>query len=355
MKTISFLHRWAGGLIGLLLALLGLSGAILLWEGAWITLPGANDPVVERVAGLSAVSTEAIAGGATRITFASDEIGLHHAAMADGAGAYFRQDGSVALAWSSMWERPEFWLFDFHHHLFAGDTGEAVTGIAGIAGLLFVITGAILWWRSRRAFEWRLWPRRFQPGPIVRHHRDLGIVITPLLLASMLTGIGMLYSDATRVLLGGTKAVPPPEVGTGAESAPAVGAMLERAKAEYPDAMIRRLTVPAKPGAPWAVRMRQPSEWTPNGRTTLYFDSAGQLLRADDPSAGTGGDRLIEKFYPVHSAKVGGFAWKLAMTVSGLGLAILGLFAVYSFWFRKAAARSRRRHLELRQIGVEAA
>ena len=47
MKLLSFLHRWAGGVIGLLLAVLGLSGTILVWEGEWISLPGAGDPVIE--------------------------------------------------------------------------------------------------------------------------------------------------------------------------------------------------------------------------------------------------------------------------------------------------------------------
>ena len=355
MKTLSFLHRWAGGILGLLLALLGLSGAALVWEGAWIGLPGADDRVNERVADLALVSEKAIAAGATRITFASEEIGLHHAAYSSGGGAYFAQDGRLVESWFSMWERPEFWLFDFHHHLFAGETGETITGIAGIAGLLFVITGSILWWRSRRAFEFRIWPRRFQPGPIVRHHRDLGIIIAPLLLVSMLTGVGMLYQDAARTLLGGTKAAAAPKVQEAASGNSEIGSILVQAKAQYPKAMIRRLTIPSKPDAAYSVRLRQPAEWTPNGRTTLYFDAAGRLLRADDPLKGTRGDSIIETFYPVHSGKVGGIVWKLLLTLSGLGLGMLGLFATYSFWFRKASARSRRSHRASRGLGTASA
>lgn len=342
MKALSLIHRWLGGLVGLLLALLGLSGAILLWEGEWIQLPGAGDPVVEQVASLSAISKRAIAGGATRITFASEEIGLHHAAMPHGAGQYIDQGGVVVDQWASQWGRLEWWLFDFHHYLFAGETGEWVTGIAAIVGLIFSITGAILWWRSRRAFEWRLWPRRIQPGPIVRHHRDLGIVTLPLLLLSFLTGLGMLYGEVARAILGGSEAVKPPTVDTPVEGPAPVEAMLAASKARFPHAAIRRLTVPSKPGAAYAVRMRQPAEWTPNGRTTLYFDGEGALLRADDALAGNRGDRIIEAFYPVHSAKVGGILWKIAMTVSGLALAMLGSLAVYSFWIRKASRRHQR-------------
>ena len=346
MKTLSFLHRWSGGLIGALLALLGLTGAILVWEGEWIGVTGANDPVVERVERIAAISEQAVANGATRITFASDEIGLHLVAKEGGAGEYIRQDGSIAASWASQWERPELWLFDLHHHLFAGETGELVAGIAGIFGLLFVITGSILWWRSRRAFEWRLWPRRMQPGPIVRHHRDFGILVAPLLLVSFLTGLGMLFPSAAKVALSpfGTlaPAAKPPTVEP-AQRPAQIATMLHEAKARFPDTELRRLTVPAKPDGAYSIRMRQPFEWTPNGRTTLYFDRSGEVARIDDPAGSNQATSINEKFYPVHTGKAGGLLWKLAMTVSGIGLTLLGSLAVWSFWIRRLIHRRSRR------------
>lgn len=345
MKTLSFLHRWSGGLIGLLLALLGLTGTILVWEGEWIGVPGADDVVVERVERIGTISQQAAADGALRITFASDEIGLHQVAEEGGSGEYIRQDGSVAASWSNQWERPELWIFDLHHHLFAGETGELITGIAGIFGLGFVISGAILWWRSRRAFEWRMWPRKLQPGPIIRHHRDIGILSSPLLLISFLTGVGMLFPTVAGVALAplGTleTAKKPPTVDAASGPAP-VAAMLAQAKARYPNAALRRLTIPAKPGGAWSVRVRQPFEWTPNGRTTLFFDGRGQLVRVDDPAKAGWAAKVNETFYPVHSGKVGGLPWKLLMTLSGIALTLLGSLAVWSFWVRRIIHRRSR-------------
>jgi uncharacterized iron-regulated membrane protein len=346
VKTLSILHRWSGGLIGALLVLLGLTGAILVWEGQWIGVAGASDPLVERVDRIAAISERAVADGAVRITFASDEIGLHLVTKEGGAGEYIRQDGTVTASWASQWERPELWIFDLHHHLFAGETGEWVTGIAGIFGLLFVITGSILWWRSRRAFEWRIWPRRMKPGPIVRHHRDFGIVIAPLLLVSFLTGLGMLFPSAARFALSPLGAMPAaarPPVVQPAQHPARVTAMLRQAQARFPGADLRRLTIPAKPDGAWSVRMRQPFEWTPNGRTTLYFDRAGTIVRIDDPAGASQAASINEKFYPVHTGKAGGLPWKLAMTLSGLGLALLGSLAVWSFWIRRVIHRRSRR------------
>jgi len=355
MKLLSFLHRWTGGFIGLLLAILGLTGAILVWEGEWISLPHAHDPVVERVEMLGQISEREAAAGATRITFASDEIGLHLVSRDRGAGSYVAQDGTTVASWSSEWDRPELWLFDLHHHLFAGETGETVAGIAGIFGLLFVITGSILWWRSRRAFRWRVWPKKLQPGPIVAHHRDIGILVAPLLLVSFLTGIGMLFPSAASIALSPfgkleSRSKPP-------EAKPAIGPaqiaiMLAEAKARFPDGQLRRLMIPSKPGTPYSVRVRQPFEWTPNGRTTLIFDGQGKLLKIDDPAAGSRAASIDETFYPVHTGKVGGLGWKLMMTLSGLGLTLLGSLATWSFWFRKA---SKRRQPEIATAGLEVA
>ena len=333
MKLLSLLHRWSGGLIGLILALIGLSGAILVWEDAWIGVPGIRDPLIEKVEQLTAVSEDAIAEGATRITYASEDVGLHHAAGPGGSGTYIRQDGSVVDRWSSHWSRPELWLFEFHHYLFAGKTGERVAGIMGLFGLFFSVSGAILWWRSRRTFEWRLWPRQMQPGPIVRHHRDLGIVTLPVLLISLITGLGMIYGDVTRALLGATEQAVPVSAPTPAR--PAIATMLETSKSRYPEAKIRRLSAPSEGTGVYSVRLRQDGEWTPNGRTTLYFDARGRLLKDVNALESSRGDRLYEKFYPVHAAKTGSTLWKVVMTFSGLSLFVLGALAIYAFWLRQ--------------------
>ncbi len=347
MKTISTIHRWAGGFIGFLLALLALTGTLLLWEGEWVSLPGAGDPVAENVGTIAAITERAATTGELqRITFASDETALHLLIYAGGGGAYVRQDGSVVDSWSSQWARPELWLFDLHHHLFSGATGETLTGIAGIAGLLFVVTGILLWLRSRGRFRPTVLPRRMSPGAIVKHHRDLGILAAPLLVLSMATGVLMVFPKAGEVLLAplGSGTAGAREIaGAAPPAGPVLTSALEQSKGAFPGAALRRISLPAAPGSPVVVRMKQEFEWTPNGRTQLEFDGeSGRLLTISDPATGPLSAAVVEKFYPLHSAKVGGLAMKLLMSLSGLSLAMLGTFAVYSFWFRKAKRRPAR-------------
>ena len=350
MKLLSFLHRWAGGLIGLLLAILGLSGAILVWEGSWVSLPGASDPVSERPAQIATIVERAAAHGAgARVTFASDEIGLHQVIHADDSGAYVRQDGTVVDRWASQWERPELWLFDLHHHLFAGHAGETVTGIAGIAGLLFVLTGLILWWRGRAGFRPTLLPTRFAPGPIVRHHRDIGVLVSPLLLLSTATGVMMLFAPIRDSVLG-EEDRPKVKAASAAVVAPAEAVV--RAKALFPQASLRRISLAVEPGGDIVVRMKQPFEWTPQGRTQLTFAADGGIT-VQDPALANRSAWISEKLYPVHSAKAGGAAMKLLMTLSGLGLFLLGSLATYSFWVRQWVRRRKSDRARTRLICAE--
>ena len=336
MHLLSLIHRWAGGLIGLVLAILGLSGAVLVWEGSWVALPGASDPVIEQPERIAAIVDSAAADGTlSRITFASDEIGLHQIVHSGGSGAYVRQDGTIVDRWASQWERPELWLFDLHHHLLAGETGETVTGIAGIAGLLFVVTGLLLWWRGRAGFRPTVLPKRFAPGPIVRHHRDLGVLVAPLLLISMTSGVMMLLAPLRDALIGKEER---PQIETAGAAAVAPGEAVLRAKARFPDAALRRISLPSEPGGSVVVRMKQPFEWTPNGRTQLSFAADGRVS-VEDAAAANRSAWISEKFYPVHSAKAGGIAMKLLMSLSGVGLFLLGSLATYSFWMRRWTRR----------------
>ena len=330
MKLLSFLHRWTGGLVGLVLAILGLSGAILVWEDQWISLPHSNDPVVQDVASLARI-VDSAGPQLSRITFAHDGMSLHHLVFSDGSGAYVSQAGATVARWQSEWARPELWLFDLHHHLFAGETGEWVTGIAGIIGLLFLVTGLILWWRSRRAFRLRLLPRAWTPGPIVSHHRDIGALASPLLLLSLVTRLLMLFAPLRTTLLGNEDR---PRVDAGIRVAARPDALLAVAARQFPGAELRRLTFPKKATDPLTVRLRQPFEWTPNGRTQVGVEPGGALWIEDAAQANRSA-RASEKAYPLHSAKVGGLLWKLAMTLSGVALAMLGSFTTWSFWRRR--------------------
>lgn len=345
MKLLDTLHRWTGGLIGLVLAVMGLTGTILLYEHLWIGLPGTGDPLRGDLPTVAATTEKLMAmPGAQGIIYADERFGLHQLRLGKEAGAYASQSGEVVTRWASQWERPELWIFDFHHHLFAGDTGEWVIGVAGLCGLFFVISGAILWWRTRRTFQFRLWPKRMSRPAIVMHHRDLGIVAAPLLLISIVTGTMMIFRPFAMVMIApfgspaeAAKAIEPPKYkGNALAAKPDYAVMLGEARRRFPDAEFRILSLPRKAGDPIMLRMRQQDEWLPNGRSTLWFDAGtGKLLGLRDALAMPSGAQAFNMAFPIHASKVGGWAWRIVMTISGLALTMLGSLAVWSFWFKR--------------------
>lgn len=325
---------------------MGLSGAVLVHRDAWIMLPHAGDIQVTDPAAIAAVVERIMADPAARperIVFASPQLGLHQLGYGKNGGAYVDQGGNPVARWLTQWERPELWLFDFHHHLFSGDTGETIIGIAGLAGLFFVISGAILWWRTRKTFEWRVLPRRMSRPAIVRHHRDLGILFAPMLLLVLYTGLTMVFRPTTALILGpsapGTidRALKAPEAPK-AKLAEQLdwAAVIRTANARFPDARIRVLSLPRQDGGLITLRMKQPEEWLPNGRTTLYFAAdTGRLVEVRDALAFPAAVRGFSTFYPLHAAKVGGLPYRLVMTLVGLVLALLGSLTVWTFWFKR--------------------
>jgi uncharacterized iron-regulated membrane protein len=353
MGLIDLAHRWLGGLIGLLLAVLALSGTILAYKDVWVMLPHARDAQVQDPATLVA-ATEAVMAAPDRprsIVFATKTFGLNQLSYPDAsAGAYTTQRGELITRWSSKWERPEVWLFDLHHHLFSGDAGEVVSGVVGLCGLGFVITGTILWWRMRRAYEVRLWPRRFERFAILRHHRDLGIVMAPVLALSLITGAIMIFQPVADAVLGpGASAQvaealkPPPGRKVELAARPDWRRMIETARRLHPTAEVRILSLPRGKTGLISLRMRQQEEWLPNGRTTLYFAAdTGELVRAGDALAMPRQVQAYNALYPLHAGKVGGLAYRLLITLSGLTLATLGSLTVWTFWFRRKPRRRRR-------------
>ena len=350
MKALDLLHRWIGGLIVLILAGLGFSGTLRVHKDSWVLLPHASDTQVQDTAAIATTVDRVMADAATRpdmITFAGPDFGLNRLKFPDGSGAYTDQAGNLVTRWNSQWERPELWLFDLHHHLFAGDTGKTVIGIAAIAGLFFTISGIILWTRTRKTFEFRLIPKRISRPAILRHHRDLGVVAAPLLILALLTG-GILVFRPMAALILGPAAPARIDASLKAPAYPSMRlaqthdwrAIVEKARTRFPDAELRSLSLPRQGSGLITVRMRRPDEWLPNGRTTLWFAADNRrLVKARDASHLPEAVKIYNMLYPLHAAKVGGLSYRLVMTFAGLALGLLGSLTAWSFWFARKRIR----------------
>lgn len=346
MGVVRTVHAWAGVALAVLAVVLGLSGALLVFQDDWIraTVPAAraSADLSPRTLGAAMERLEASEGARlSSVTLVEPGLSVHRLYLKDEAGAYADPMGGVVEAWDRN-GRAEVWLFDLHHYLLAGETGMVVSGLAGIALALMVLTGLIVWLPAWRASGWRFWPRSLKRSELVGSHRNLGLIFALPVFVLTLTGVATVFSKEVGQLMGARALPQPPAVGAG--DVDWVRAF-QAAQARFPEAQPRMAIWPREPGQPAAIRMKQPGEWHPNGRTTLFIDPAtSEVVMAIDAMALPGAQRAQNAFYPIHSAAVGGRLYDIAAALGGLALA--GLGGVGALAFLRKPRRRRRPHLE---------
>jgi uncharacterized iron-regulated membrane protein len=349
MGLIRLIHAWAGAALALILVVLGLTGSLLVLKDDWIrlTVPGARAEVAATPQALGrAVEAleEAHPGEIRSITFAGPHLGVHklYFRQAETEG-YAAADGELLARWTGP-ARLEAFVFDLHHYLLAGETGMIVAGVSALAGALLAITGMIVWAPAWRSFAWRFWPRSAKRRDLLAAHRDLGLVFALPVFAFCLTGGAIVFNDQTRALLA---AVFPHEAEEVFAPPPGAGDVdwpkaLAAAQAAFPEAQLRMAALPARPGDPVVVRMKLPLEWHPNGRTVVKIDPADEsVLEATSAQTLGTAARLANALYPVHAAYIGGRAYDLLTFASGLALAGMGGFGLWSFLVKPRRRRSR--------------
>lgn len=331
LRTI---HAWAGAILSLLLIVLGLTGSLLVFENDWIALkhPEARTAFGADAAflGAAAERLEADHPDMRTVDFGGPQLGAHKLYLAEKDFGIAAADGATLDRWTGP-ARLEAFIFDLHHYLLAGETGEFIGGVAALAAVLLVLTGVVVWAPAWRATRLRVWPRSGRRGELVSSHRNLGLITAVPVLIFCLTGAGMVFHDQARALLAPNAPPPPPApaVGTGDIDWPVA---LAAAQARFPEATLRMASWPQAPGEPASIRLKQPAEWHPNGRTRVLIDPAtSRVAQVLDAQTLSPGERALHAIYPIHAGSVGGWLYEWITVLSGLALAALGIVGTWSF------------------------
>jgi uncharacterized iron-regulated membrane protein len=345
--VLAWLHLWVGLTVGVVFAVVGLSGSALVfheellrWQHPQLAAGATQvDPAV-----LERIVDRGRATGLRSVQFPSESmptwIGFH----ADGRRVHYATDDGRVLLERDADSDVLLWLHELHTHLLAGEIGEKVNGVLGFACLGLVLVGLYLWWPARGRMLAQL--RVFNGPPIRRWltwHRSSGVVLLPLLVLSVLTGLGMIYHAAARALLtgafgGDAKAQPAPERPAAAVQWDRV---LRAAAGAVDDARLTRVSLPAEDDGTVGFRAKQGGEWHPNGRSTVTVDASGTtVLQATAATAEPAGSRAANAIYPLHIGVAGGEVLRWLTFLSGLMPAFL-LATGFLFWRRRRQARRR--------------
>lgn len=331
------IHSWSGAVLAALLFLISATGTLLVFKDDYLR---ATVPEARAVADLSAsaltditVRAETVFGPDVlrALVFATDDLGLHKAYLTNGRSAYLSATGAVIARWDQN-GRVEDWVFDLHHRLLLGDFGLYTAGVAGVGGSLLVLTGLYAVWPMRKGWRRGLKITAASRTQLRSLHRNLGTLSAVPILLLMLTGAAMVWSSQTRAMFdwwGAPEPLPTITVSPDPGIAPINWAAgFAGAAQAFPEAVPRMAIWPRDQGSA-SLRLKQPDEWHPNGRTRFVF--TGNFGQSEDALTLGAGREAFNAIYPIHAGNTGHGFYRFLTALIGLALTMLSLLGLISF------------------------
>lgn len=356
-RVLLQIHLWLGLTVGMLWALQGLSGALLIFhrEVDRITAPAAS------IGGTA--SLDAVLGSAKQATAGASIVRLsvtdHHRDRIDatyvdavrGVRAVVIDAATArVLEKRDMEPRTPFtgavtrWLLMFHSTLTSGRIGEVLIGVSGLLLASAALIGLRLVWPARGAWKhvysyrrWRTTQQRLNGG-----HRALGLTAGFIILTIALTGASMVFEEELRDWM---SRVVPHQLAYRSAPSQAPGAQvstqsaLDIAQRQLPAAQWVRVTLPKTAEPVYTIRFHQPGESRWMGRTTVVVDAVtGHIESVYDTLRAPPSNRVIDALLPLHNGESLGIGGRILMMLAGLSLPVLYVTGVWR-WFLRARAR----------------
>lgn len=353
-RVLVQVHLWLGLTIGLVWALLGLSGALLVFhrEIDRLNMPtvsvGALAPLDDiirnaAIAAGSSIRTIGIADGRGDLLTATyaDKAGEPQALLIDAASGRVVGTKEVEPA-TPFTGSASRWLYRLHESLLLGDAGETLVGVSGIVLLIATITGLAAAWPRRRqwraAFAVSRW--RSSTRKLYGWHRLTGLLAGFALLIIVPSGAYMIFAVQLRPAI--ARLVPhllPVRVPPGAVPlVDRVGAAraLTEARSVFPNASFVRLTFPTMKSPAYVVRLHQPNEtrvWSGTTSVTIAANN-GRVLGTYDPITAPFSNRLADAAFSIHDGELAGPLGRTLAILVGMALPALYVTGVIA-WIRK--------------------
>lgn len=357
-RTLRRLHRILGLSIGLWAASTALTGAVLVFGAEidrWLNpnllrVEPRADPIAIDVA-LAAVSASFSHAPvqSLRLPQSEDEPLLVRLGEPS-RDVYVDPYSGAVLGIRAQFGGAVGWLHDFHVHLFAGNPGKTAVGVLAALLVFLIVIGMVLGGRSPAAparVKNRQAPSTWT-AKLLRSHRIAGLLGGPLLLVSVVTGLMLVFHQASTTLLvrsfGGTavSTVPTVKVATSAVRQP-LEAVIEAADGALPGARPTYVIMPAAPDAPIVVRQRFAANPHPNGRSSVVMDPyTGAVLQVHDWRHAGPGVRASDYKFPLHIGQAFGLWGRIATVAVGFLPLVLLASAGMSWWRRRRLRAARR-------------
>lgn len=344
-RLLLALHLHLGLWLGVLFALLGITGSALVF---YLEIDRAINPAMEVLtAQMPSQSIDAVYAtlrkaqpertGAWRIEMPLNEampIMARYYDPIETAGSKFAplmlslDPNTLAVTSERFWGRYAMtWVYDLHYTLLLDETGHNIVGVMGVMFLVSLLTGLYLWWPSAKR-----WPRAalpvIRPGAVLRTydiHVVSGIYAWIVVLVLVVTGVMLAFPNVTQRIFGHSSHAP--------QSLPVIRGLAERgektlnldkairiAQRQFPGAEVRWVETSGADGRPISVRLYQDAE--PGRRFSKTYVGihpvTGRVLFEQDPLNAALGARALAWVHPLHNGEAFGMFGRLLVCVVGL-------------------------------------
>lgn len=359
-KLFLQIHLWLGLSAGLLLALAGVTGSILVFDEEIDALlnPALRvaNPAAERVSFDQAITNVEAAYPELPVSYVRMPRGPDETYEITTAGTepvqiFVDPYSGAVLGLRGAEEGFTNKLWHLHVYLLSGENGERVMGFVGLLTLLIVLTGVVVWWPSARRWadafvvRWRAGWKRLN----FDLHRAGGIWSAAFLLVTASTGAALIFHDAFLAVANGVTGSENPPLApavvarSGMDRAP-LDDLLAEAHRALPGGTITYVSFPPTPESPVSVRLYFDEALHPNGRSFVYLDPwTGAAIGAESALAAPAGTRALNLLYPLHIGSFGGIAVRILYALLGLTPLILMASGFLVWWNRSIAPKRRRR------------
>jgi uncharacterized iron-regulated membrane protein len=376
-RALIQIHLWLGLTIGLLWALQGLTGAVLVFHRElqrWMG-PEAVAGEMASVDELIANATKAAGGEAiVRLTLPDNSRKLVHAqylvqgsvdrkiVVLDAATAEVVGEGETDPA-TPFSGSALMWIYRLHMELLSGHTGETFIGISGMVLLGGAITGLWVGWPPKRGWKSVIAVKRW--STVDHHlygwHRAGGLAVGFFLILIALSGAYMVFSEEVRAAVGRIVAYQQPFKPEPVEVLPAQGIPVQQAVdtalGRFQGSKWVRVFLPTAAAPVITVRLHQPGEsraWI--GATTVSLDPAsGRVVHVYDALKAPLSNRIMDAAFPVHNGEIAGLPGRVLVMLVGLALPALYVTGVMRWLRRRQRKRQQMAKQQPQSAGATAA
>ena len=368
-KTILQIHLWLGLATGLVVLIMGLTGAIYCFQPelskatqSHMTVQAQDKPILP-ISTFKRIAEEQLPGKKpNRILIKDKETAVTVQFFGKKPKQYnysvfLNPYTGEVLATKNMNSEFFRWILNGHMYLWLPpDIGKPITGTSTLIFFVMVVSGIILWWPRNRArrkssfkIKWGTSPKRLNYDL----HNVLGFYASWILVFTIITGLYYSFEWVSKTeywAISGGKSKPksPTPLSikpTSGDSLPALDKIFNKVTTAYPQAVGYQLNFPQTDSAAVLVRA-YPDKGTFYRMDNLYFDQYSAIeipVKNNGKYANaTAAEKALRMNYDIHVGAIGGMPGRILMFFISLIAASLPVTGFYIWWGKKKKAAKKR-------------